>query len=128
MLLAALESEVASYVESHQELVDESAHRMVVRNGKAGERTLMTGAGALRIRAPRIDDHREGYRFSSSGRDTGSPHPGGIPVLLVDPAPLPRRSPKVGDMLPVLYLRGCRRGTSLWRLKSFSGPRPGCRR
>ena len=104
MLLAALETEVAGYVESHQELVDESGHRMVVRNGKAGERTLVTGAGALRIRAPRIDDRREGYRFSSS--------------ILPRYA---RRSPKVGEVLPVLYLRGLSTGDFAPALTEFFG-------
>ena len=65
MLVAALEAEVADYVERHQQLVDEAGHRLVVRNGRAAERTLVTGAGALRIRAPRVHDRREGRRLSS---------------------------------------------------------------
>ena len=104
MLVAALETEVAGYVESHLELIDESGHRLVVRNGKAGERTLVTGAGTLRIRAPRVDDRREGYRFSSS--------------ILPRYA---RRSPKVGDVLPVLYLRGLSTGDFAPALTEFFG-------
>ena len=60
MLMAGLEAEVAAYVESCEELVDERGYRLVVRNGRAGERTLVTGAGALRVRAPRVNDRREG--------------------------------------------------------------------
>lgn len=66
---------------------------MVVRNGKAKGRTLVTGAGALGVRAPRVHDKREGHRFTSS--------------ILPKYA---RRSPKVADVLPVLYLRGLSTG------------------
>ena len=104
MLVAGLEAEVADYIERHQELVDAVGHRLVVRNGKAGERTLVTGAGGLKVRAPRIDDRRVGYRFSSS--------------ILPRYA---RRSPKVADVLPVLYLRGLSTGDFAPALTEFFG-------
>ena len=44
MLMAGLEAEVADYIERHTDLVDEAGHRLVVRNGRAAERSLMTGA------------------------------------------------------------------------------------
>jgi hypothetical protein len=65
MLLAGLETEVHDHIERHRHLVDAAGLRMVVRNGKAAERTLVTGAGSLKIRAPRVHDRREGHRFSS---------------------------------------------------------------
>jgi putative transposase len=65
MLIAGLEAEVADYIERHQELVDEAGHRLVVRNGKAEERNLVTGAGALKVRAPRVNDRRDGHVYSS---------------------------------------------------------------
>ena len=77
---------------------------LVVRNGKAAERTLLTGAGALRVRAPRVNDRREGRRFSS----------------YILPA-YARRSPKVGDVLPVLYLRGLSTGDFAPALAEFFG-------
>ena len=104
MLMAGLEAEVAAYVESCEELVDERGYRLVVRNGRAGERTLVTGAGALRVRAPRVNDRREGHRFSS--------------YILPKYA---RRSPKVGDVLPVLYLRGLSTGDFAPALEGFFG-------
>ncbi len=58
MLMAGLEIEVADCIERHQELVDEAGRRVVVRNGRAAERTLVTGAGALKVRAPRVHDRR----------------------------------------------------------------------
>jgi hypothetical protein len=54
---------------------------------------LVTDAGALAVRAPRINDRREGRRFSS--------------YILPKYA---RRSPKVADVLPILYLRGLSTG------------------
>jgi len=91
--MAGLETEVADYIERHQELVDEAGHRLVVRNGRANERNLVTGAGALAIRAPRVNDRREGRRFSA--------------YILPSYA---RRSPKVADVLPVLYPCGLSTG------------------
>lgn len=102
MLVAALETEVADYVARHQHLVDEEGHRVVVRNGKARERTLVTAAGGLKIEAPRVHDRREGHRFSSS--------------ILPRYA---RRSPKVADVLPVLYLRGLSTGDFAPALEEF---------
>ena len=92
-MLDELVAEVADYVDRHQQVVDEAGRRLVVRNGKAAERTLVTAAGGLKIRAPRVDDRREGQRFSSHT----------LPKYA-------RRSPKVADVLPVLYLRGLSTG------------------
>jgi transposase-like protein len=104
MLTAGLEAEVSDYIARHQGLVDEAGHRLVVRNGKAEERSLVTGAGALRIQAPRVNDRRDGHRFSS--------------YILPRYA---RRSPKVGDVLPVLYLRGLSTGDFAPALTEFFG-------
>ncbi len=111
MLIAGLETEVADYVARHQGLVDEAGHRLVVRNGRAAERSLVTGAGALKVQAPRVNDRREGHRFSS--------------YILPRYA---RRSPKVADVLPVLYLRGLSTGTSPLHFRSSSVRMPGCQR
>ncbi len=104
MLIAGLETEVAEYIDRHLQLVDVEGHRLVVRNGKAAERTLVTGAGALKVRAPRVHDRRDGHRFSS--------------YILPRYA---RRSPKVGDVLPVLYLRGLSTGDFAPALEEFFG-------
>lgn len=104
MLMAGLEAEVAGYIERHQGLVDGAGHRLVVRNGRVAERTLVTGAGALKVRTPRVHDRREGRRFSS--------------YILPKYA---RRSPKVADVLPVLYLRGLSTGDFAPALEQFFG-------
>jgi transposase-like protein len=97
MLLTALDVEVASYIERHQER-DEKGHALVVRNGKAQARNVTLGCGTVEVRAPRVNDRRHGpdgerRRFTSK-------------IL----PPYMRRSPKVSEVLPVLYLRGLSTG------------------
>jgi transposase-like protein len=89
MLLAALRAEVDEYVAQHADHRDEVGHALVVRNGVAEPRTVTTAAGELEVQAPRVHDRREGRRFTSA-------------IL----PPWARRSPKVTEVLPVLYLRG----------------------
>jgi hypothetical protein len=72
MLAAALEAEVAAYVGQFTDQVDENGHRLVVRNGYHDERTVLTAAGAVPVKAPRVNDRRidadtgERCRFSSA--------------------------------------------------------------
>jgi putative transposase len=89
MLVAALKAEVDEYIGQHAEHRDHAGHALVVRNGVAEPRTVTTAAGELEIQAPRVNDRREGRRFTSA-------------IL----PPWARRSPKVAEVLPVLYLRG----------------------
>src|SRR3954447_21215618 len=99
MIAAALETEVADYIGRFTGDLDEDGHRLVVRNGRARERKVTVGSGTGAVRAPRANDKRvdddsgERQRFSSK----------------VLPA-YARRSPKVNDVLPVLYLRGLSTG------------------
>jgi transposase-like protein len=97
MLSAALEAEVAQYIETHQQR-DEQGHALVVRNGKSKARKVTTGAGTFEVRAPRVHDKRVGQdgdkpKFTSK-------------IL----PPYMRRSPKVAEAIPVLYLRGLSTG------------------
>ena len=72
MLAAALQAEVAAYIAAHTDQVDQNGHRLVVRNGYHGEREVMTAAGAVTVKAPRVNDKRtdpdtgERRRFASS--------------------------------------------------------------
>ncbi len=50
MLAAALEAEVDAYVASFTEERDDQGHRLVVRNGHADPRSLVTGAGPIEVR------------------------------------------------------------------------------
>jgi hypothetical protein len=95
MLVAALEAEVAAHIERFADVRDENGHRLVVRNGYRCEREVLTGAGAVPVVAPRVNDKRvdpvtgQRQRFSSAI----------LPVWA-------RKSPKVADVLPLLYLHG----------------------
>jgi len=93
MLQMAVEAEVAAYIETHQHLRDAEGHRLVVRNGHQRERQVLTGAGPLAVKKPRVDDRREGHRFTSSI----------LPCYM-------RRSPSLDALIPVLYLKGVSTG------------------
>ena len=56
MLQAALEAEIEEHLSRFKNLVDKDGKRVVVRNGVMPERTVLTGAGPLPVRRPRVDD------------------------------------------------------------------------
>ena len=64
LLQAAIENEVAVYLQSQSGRRSESGERSVVRNGHLPERDLVTGVGPVKIRQPRVR-HRDGGSFSS---------------------------------------------------------------
>jgi putative transposase len=109
MLAAALEAEVAAYVERHRSERDELGHALVVRNGRARPRQVTMGSGTVAIAAPRVNDRRvdadeNRQRFTSA-------------IL----PPYMRRSPKVAEVLPILYLRGLSTGDFQEALKALLG-------
>jgi putative transposase len=57
-MLAAVEAEVEDYLAAYAAERDERGQRLVVRNGHARERQVTTVAGAIPVRAPRVDDRR----------------------------------------------------------------------
>ena len=97
MLSAALEAEVAQYIETYQQR-DEQGRALIVRNGKSKARKVTTGAGTIEVKAPRVHDKRvdaEGHKPKFTSK-----------IL----PPYMRRSPKVAEVIPVLYLRGLSTG------------------
>jgi hypothetical protein len=94
MLATALQAEVMANVEAFADEVDEHGRRLVVRNGYHAAREVVTAAGAVPVRQPRVNDKHidpatgERQRFSSA----------------VLPA-WARKSPRVAEVLPLLYLR-----------------------
>jgi transposase-like protein len=94
MIAAALEAEVAQYVDALRHHRDENGQALVVRNGRSHhERTVQMGAGSIKLRAPRVNDQRPDHTFTSK-------------VL----PPYMRRSPRLEEAVPVLYLRGLSTG------------------
>ncbi len=55
-LAAALQAEVAAYIDAHADQLDEVGHRLVVRNGYHQAREVATAAGVVPVRAPRVND------------------------------------------------------------------------
>ena len=110
MLAAALQAEVAACIGQFADVRDDDGRRMVVRNGSAGPRTVLTSAGAVEVTAPRVNDKRtdpdsgQRMRFSS--------------------AILPRwarKTPQVTEVLPLLYLHGLSSGDFVPALGQFLG-------
>jgi Transposase, Mutator family len=95
MLAAALQAEVAAYVEQFKDELDEHGRRPVVGNGFHAEREVTTAAGAIPVRAPRVNDKRV-------DEATGERKRFGSAIL---PA-WARKSPRVAEVLPLLYLHG----------------------
>ena len=109
MLAAALQAEVAAYVEAFADQLDERGRRLVVRNGHHQAREVTTAAGAVPVRAPRVNDKRvdesgERRRFSSSILPAWS-----------------RKSPRVAEVLPLLHLHGLSSSDFAPALEQFLG-------
>ena len=108
ILAVALEAERRAYIERHTAAVDDEGHRLVVGNGYHQPREITTAAGRVAVRAPRVDDRRPGERYVSA--------------LL---PPYMRSSPKVSEVLPLLYLRGLSTGDFVPALSAFFGSEAG---
>lgn len=114
MLAAALQAEVAAYIEAHADQLDEHGRRLVVRNGFHDPREVATAAGSVPVRAPRVNDKRvdeatgERVRFSSAI----------LPAWC-------RKSPQVAEVLPLLYLHGLSTGDFVPALEQFLGSAAG---
>jgi transposase-like protein len=114
MLAVALEEEVAAYVAAHAGELDEHGHRLVRRNGHARKRVLITGAGQVPVAAPRVDDRRIDPATGTKARFRSAILP-----------PWCRKSPKVTEVLPLLYLHGMSSGDFAPALAEFFGAAAG---
>jgi transposase-like protein len=103
-----LEAERRAYLEAHADQVDENGRRLVVGGGHARPREVTTAAGRVEVTAPRVDDRRDGEKFTSA-------------IL----PPYMRKSPKVAEVLPILYLRGIPTGDFAPALEGFFGSSAG---
>src|SRR4051794_32163501 len=114
MLAAALEAEVNAYIAELTEERDENGRRLVVRNGYHQSRQVATAAGTVEVKAPRVNDKRvdeatgERKRFSSA-------------IL----PPWCRKSPKISEVLPLLYLHGLSSGDFVPAMEQFLGSSAG---
>lgn len=104
ILKVALEAEVANYIQKHHDARDEAGRALVVRNGYAKERTIASGVGEIKVKAPRVHDKRAGQKFSSAI----------LPAYM-------RKTPQLEEALPVLYLRGLSTGDFQEALEALLG-------
>lgn len=114
MLAAALEAEVDAYIAELADERDARGRRLVVRNGHHQPRKVTISAGSVEVRAPRVNDKRvdettgERRRFSSA-------------IL----PPWCRKSPKIAEVLPLLYLHGLSSGDFVPAMEQFLGSSAG---
>jgi transposase-like protein len=114
MLAEALAAEVDAYIAAFAAERDTAGRRLVVRNGYHQSREVLTSAGAIEVTAPRVNDKRtdpatgERKRFSSA----------------IVP-PWARKTPKITEVLPLLYLHGLSSGDFVPALGQFLGSSAG---
>jgi len=109
MLEEALVAEVEQFVETHRELRSSDGKQRVVRNGYLPSRIVLTGAGPLEVRRPRVRDKAPGeeepIKFTSK-------------IL----PPYLRRSQSLDELIPWLYLKGISTGDFGEALQALLGP------
>ena len=108
MLQAAIDQEVADFIGTHSRRRDDEGRRHVVRNGHLPRRELLTGAGPLEVRQPRVRDN------SPEREDRMQFSPSVLPAYL-------RRSQTIDELLPWLYLKGISTGDFREALQSLLG-------
>ena len=110
MLAAALQAQVAAYIDAHVGEVDENGYRLVGRNGSHHERDVLTAAGAVTVSAPRVNDKRVDADASQRQRFSSAILPAWA-----------RKSPQMTAVLPLLYLHGLSTGAFGAALEQFLG-------
>ena len=109
LLKQALDVEVEAYTQRLKIHRDGNNRALVTRNGYGKERRITTGAGEIRIKAPRVNDKRldedgNRHRFRSS-------------IL----PPFLRRTRNMEELFPVLYLKGISTGDFEEALEALLG-------
>ncbi len=108
MLAIAVEAEAEGWIDGHAHLVDESGHRLVVRNGYLPKRSITSGIGPIDIQQPRVRDRRppgQRVRFTSAI----------LPRYL-------RKTKSIEELIPWLYLKGVSTGDFHEALAALLGP------
>ena len=110
MLAAALQAEVTAYIDQFAGMRGENGRRLVVRNGTAEPRTVLTSAGAVEVTAPRVNDKRTDPATGTRMRFSSAILP-----------PWARKTPQISEVLPLLYLHGLSSGDFVPALGQFLG-------
>jgi putative transposase len=109
VLQAALEAEIQEHLDRYTSCVDGNGKRQIVRNGHQPERTILTAAGPIPVRRPRVDDRvleeKGQERFASRI----------LPKFM-------RRSASLDSLIPALYLQGISTDDFPTALEAILGP------
>ncbi len=108
MLQEAIEAEVDEFLTRHDVRRDEAGRRQVVRNGSLPGREILTGAGKIAVRQPRV-------------RDTS---PNRAQRVTFSPSVLPpylKRTMAIEELIPWLYLKGVSTGDFSEALQALVG-------
>jgi len=114
MLAEALAAAVDAYIAQFAAERGADGRRLVVRNGCHQSREVLTSAGAVEVTVPRVNDKRadpatgERQRFASA-------------IL----PPWARKTPRITEVLPLLYLHGLSSGAFVPALGQFLGSAAG---
>jgi transposase-like protein len=114
MLAEALQAEVDAYIAGFTAERDENGRRLVVRNGSHLPREVLTSAGAVAVTAPRVNDRRVDPDTGERARFTSAILPAWC-----------RKTPKITEVLPLLYLHGLSTGDFVPALGQFLGSSAG---
>ena len=114
MLAEALQAEVDAYIARFTAERDENGRRLVVRNGTHQPREVLTSAGAVEVTAPRVNDRRVDPDTGERAKFTSAILP-----------PWCRKTPKITEVLPLLYLHGLSSGDFVPALGQFLGSTAG---
>jgi hypothetical protein len=114
MLAEALQAEVDDYIARFAAERDEGGRRLLVRNGSHQPRRVLTSDGAVEVTAPRVNDRRV-------DPDTGARMRFCSAIL----PPWCRKTPKITEVLPLLYLHGLSSGDFVPALGQFLGSTAG---
>jgi transposase-like protein len=114
MLAEALQAEVDAYIAQFAGERDEAGRRLVVRNGYHQPREVLTSAGAIEVTVPRVNDKRTNPQTGERKRFSSAILP-----------PWARKTPKITEVLPLLYLHGLSSGDFVPALGQFLGSSAG---
>lgn len=106
MIKLALEAEIKSYLDTRKTEVLEDGRQVYTRNGYHEERKIAVGAGVVPVQVPRSRSRRSGDRDKF--------------VSMLVP-PYMRRSLKIDEAIPLLYLRGLSTGDFIPCLEKLLG-------
>ena len=105
LISEAVETELQELLDQYSDLRNKQGHHQVVRNGYLPERKIQTGIGPVKVKVPKIRDKScSGIKFNSA--------------LL---PPYLRKTKKVEEVLPWLYLKGISTGDFKEALQALLG-------